>query len=361
MDVTFVQTSDALFYYPMLAETSRTIRRYCINKGLAYEQYVGLKRGRLPWNAAYNRVYMLKEMLDRGVEGWVYYLDADAMIIDQDFDIRTYLQNRNHHGAIFAGYCTPGKKYDVNSGGFAVNLSHPWGRTVVLDYWRAVEAIPDAAFDAALVWEKDIPEDQYLLYRILEDYVLDKRCEDAFLFEQANEGYTNQGPFISQRLRSSYPDFASRMTAIRSEVARILDDREDDRIEMGAGFYVPTGHPSISTGCGTKALSAIRSTGAGGMLVYGPYVDLAAGSYTMRIYGDATAAGGEPVALTSDVASDMGTVVWTPSVPASPVRKGLLVEHRVTLDRDAKRVEVRLTIDPGADVVAHAIHIVRTA
>lgn len=69
MDVTFVQTADPVFYYAMLHETSRTVRAFCATNGLKYESYVGVKRGFMPWNATYNRVYMLKEMVDRGYTG----------------------------------------------------------------------------------------------------------------------------------------------------------------------------------------------------------------------------------------------------------------------------------------------------
>ena len=180
MSITFVQTSDPFRYYPMLQETARTVRQYCLKNGFRYEQYVGVKRGHMLWQATFNRIYMLKEMLDRGVEGWVFYLDADSMIVDMTFDVVDYLAEKGRYGGIFAGYLS--ERYDINAGGFAVNLSHPAGRALVEEYYRRGEALSGEDYHKALSWDHDVLDDQAILYGILKDWDAQPDYADAFLF-----------------------------------------------------------------------------------------------------------------------------------------------------------------------------------
>lgn len=359
MDITLIQTADPIFYYPMLAETARTVRQYCIRNGLAYEQYVGLKRGRMAWHAAYNRVYMLKDMLDRGVGGWVLYLDADAMIIDQDFDLRRYLRDRDHHAGIFSGWCSD-RPYDINSGGFAINLSHPWGRALVVDYHRAVADIPDAEFEGALRWELDVPEDQLILFRILSDYYEHRRCGDQFLFERTNGSYVNNGPFISQQLRSMHGDFPSRLAAIRRRVGEVLHGRRDGRNDNGAGTYIPAGHPRLATEVGVKHGSAISTDARAGYLLHGPYLDVDAGAHIVRIFGEARpASDGTPPTFRGDVADGDGGRLDEKTFDLPGHAKGVLAEYHIRLDRPVRHLEVRMLVDERQDIDIHAVHILR--
>lgn len=358
MEITILQTSDPSFYYPMMVETSKTVARFCQNNGLNYQQFVGLRRGKLPWSAAYNRVYLLKDLLDQGAEGWVLYMDADAMIVDQHFDLRTYFLHRDHHAAIFNGYCTPDVPHNINSGGFAINLSHPLGRALVLDYWRAVENIPDFDFDHALMWEKDIPEDQLILHRILDRYVR-QGAADAFLFERSNEGYVNQGPFINQLLRSHFPTFDSRMAEVKRRVAEILDTAPPAWPLAAPGIYVPATHPRLATSCGEKKLGAICSIGQPGMLMFGPYVSLPAGRYAARVIGEAWAPA-EGVEIAFDIVSENGETRWFEEAVTYPQAvKGVLLDRTIVFPRDLERVELRAAIGVVDMIRIHAIQFER--
>jgi len=345
MSITILQTSDPVFYWPILAETSRTVRAYCDRNGLQYEQFVGIKRGTLPWQATYNRIYMLKEMLDRGIEGWVLYLDADAMIADQNFDLREYLWRHNHLAGIFAGYLDPEVSYTINAGGFAINLSHPVGRSIVLDYWKAIQAISDDVFQKAIFWEKDVIEDQYMLYRILRDYVENRNLGGAIRFERVHESFVNQGSFIRQRLRSEYSSFEQRVETINREVAEIMQGWPDARATAVPGTYLSANHVRIHTSSGLKRFGSIESIGQAGMLVYGPYVDLPAGRYVGRMIGAAKrpASGGQ-ISLTVDVGSEQGTVIWASGgAQHGADRFGILVEQPFELTRDVSGLEFRMS------------------
>jgi hypothetical protein len=359
MTVTLVQTSDAIFYYPMLVETARTVRAFCARNGFAYEQYVGIKRGHMPWQATYNRVYILKEMLDRGMQGWVLYLDADAFIQDLDFDLGRYLAERSKVGAIFAGYSTCDTAYDINAGGFAINLSHPVGKSIILDWYRSVADVPSEIFEGAVHWEHDLANDQHLLWQILKRYVEELDLSGDIIFERANRSYVNNGPFIVQLLRSFYDSYAERLVALKKRVNEVLAKEEGLAEEEGAGIYMSTQHPKLVTASGRKTLQGIVSNAQHGGLMFGPYIHVPAGRYKARIFGEVRMAEGQTqLTVLSDVATDRGF-----KVPVSRYlvfdgpRRGIVSELRFELPEDVHDLEVRLTVGPEADVVLHAIQI----
>jgi len=286
-------------------------------------------------------------------------MDADAYIHDMDFDVRRYLDDKRHYAGIFAGFSSSSKPYDINAGGFALNLGHVLGQEVAIEYSKRVSAIPDREFNRAVIWGKDIPEDQWILFHILENFYEDRGVGESFLFEQANEGYTNNGPFIRQVLRSKASDFQSRMALIRGEIDGIMRGRWEGPGGDQPGYFLRADHPSIRIGNGRRTSGVIRSIGQDGCFTFGPYIPLRAGNYAIRIYGEANAARhGKAMALTSDVASDEGRIIWAgQSELFDGPRKGLLTEYRMSLTGDVERLEVRTFVDEHQDISLHAIQI----
>lgn len=362
MTVTLMQTADAIFYYPMLQETARTVRAFCARNGYAYSQFVGIKRGHMPWQASYNRVYMLKEMVDQGAEGWVFYLDADAFIQDLEFDLSAYLQKRSHAAAIFAGYSVSDIPYDINSGGFAVNLSHPIAKAIILDWHRLVTEVSSETFDAAVHWESDLANDQHMLVKVLRNYIEDIGLAEAFIFERANESYVNNGPFVSQLLRSFYPTFAERLAAIKERVADVMRGRRAVYgIEEGPGVFMRAQHPKLLTSCGRKTPFGILSRGQAGGLMFGPYIPLAAGRYVVRIFGKVTVAAGQDRAeFISDIATEKGFQIHARHEQTMfETTRGVVGEYIFELLDDADDLEVRIMIGPNIDIAIHALKIVK--
>jgi hypothetical protein len=358
MTITLLQTADPLFYYPMLQETSRTVRAYCALHGFRYEQYVGIKRGHMPWQASYNRIDMLKEMVDRGVKGWVLYLDADAFIQDFNFDLCRYFEERSHAAAIFAGYSTCDIPYDINSGGFAINLSHPIGKGIVIDWHRAIDVVSAEVFDGAVHWEHDLANDQHLLVCVIQRYLEELRVSDSLIFERANQSYVNNGPFVSQFLRSMFPGYKERFAAVKQRVAEIMSGRSSD-VDEAPGVYMRADHPKLVTSCGRKTSAGITSTGKEGGLMFGPYIRLDAGRYVARIIGKVGLGAQQPAAsFHSDVAIDRGYVV----LAAKDVRhdgpvNGVISELIFELDEDTDSLEVRVVVGSDVDMTIRAIQI----
>jgi hypothetical protein len=219
-DVILVQTADAMVYKDMLDLTAIPNIVYCRRHNLRYESFFGIKKGVVPWMATYNRIILLQELLDRGFRGWVAYLDADAYVIDFEFDLRSYLNDN-------AGYClliSPGggsdTPWDVNAGVFFVNLGDSGGRAFVEDWAaRFKDMVPDEYLaDPAAKWD-EYPNDQTILYECLQhcgDLLKKTKIERSDLFN-----YTN-GRFIRQAIRAGFNDLRSRTDWIRTDTRKHL-------------------------------------------------------------------------------------------------------------------------------------------
>ena len=203
----------------MLGLTSRSVIAYTAGKGLQYEMFLGIKKGIHPWQATFNRVFLLDEMIERGVTGWVCYMDADAWIEDQSFDLKNYLDTHADRAAIFTSSLASDNWWDVNAGVFFLNLSNEIGVRFAKE-WKArcLEAWPD--IENVTNFPEGGPDDQSILHEILaasSDY------EAAIWVESPDLINSAWATFIRQHLRSNATDLRSRVAHIREEISRILD------------------------------------------------------------------------------------------------------------------------------------------
>jgi len=218
LDLIVLQTADPFRYAPMLATTAPTAIEHCRRHGFRYESFVGIRRGRWNWQATYNRIAMLKDLLDRGHDGWALYLDADAWVHDLDFDLPGYLADRAHHGAIFATAGVTDARWDVNAGVAFINFGHPAGRALVERWWQDFQAISDKRLADAREWLDD-DNDQDLLHKILRT---DAAIADAVHVESMTLVNAPNASFIRQYVRAQAGDFNERMAAIAEQVATVL-------------------------------------------------------------------------------------------------------------------------------------------
>ncbi|MBV8525085.1 MAG: hypothetical protein JOY71_23680 [Acetobacteraceae bacterium] len=219
MSVLFLQTSEST-YRPLLDQTSRTVREYCSRHGCSYELVFGILRGFHPWQATFNRISMLRQLLDVGHSGWVCYMDADAYIADLDFDIRTYLIDKSGTSLIIGAGAPDAPWWHVNAGVFLINLSHSAGKRIVRGWSDRFSAITDLQLQSYDDWTT-APEDQLLLAQTLqampeiEDMVhIDKQVPHVINY--------SDGLFIKQQLRA-YGSFDERVRRTEEEVNSVLD------------------------------------------------------------------------------------------------------------------------------------------
>src|SRR4051794_26053851 len=109
--VKFLQTADPQKYARVLEASAPSTRAFCALHGHEYETYVGVKRGRRPWHATFNRIDLLQEALDAGFDGWIVYLDADSFVVDLKFDLQAYLQQ--HPDAPLIARANPRESADM--------------------------------------------------------------------------------------------------------------------------------------------------------------------------------------------------------------------------------------------------------
>ncbi len=213
-----VQTCDPFVYFDMLVASSRANRAFCQRAGLAYAAFVGIKRGFHPWQAMFNRIILLQEYLDRGYAGWVLYLDADAYVWDQGFDIGSYLAGKASHAAVL----TPGgidvPPWSVNDGVGFFNLGNAAGRQLVSLWTAAFMRITDDALRAAARWEL-VQNDQDLLQAILREQ---PGVRDQVFLERPELINAREASCIRQVLRAQAPDLGERIRTIEVEVAEAL-------------------------------------------------------------------------------------------------------------------------------------------
>ncbi|WP_416463380.1 hypothetical protein [Sphingomonas sp. VDB2] len=354
--VKFVQTSDHLFYKRMMDATSKTVIAYCRSNNFEYESYTGIKFGDMPWHAAYNRIAQLKEILSRGYDGWVFYLDADAYIADLGFDLRNFLADKAHFAGIFAGYHSPDVSYTINSGGFALNFAHPIARQLVMDYFLSLERIGKEEFSRSLIWGEDIPEDQLMLHLMLKDYVEERHLEPHFMFQLPDQSHVNNGPFIKQILRSHIGDFESRCAYIEDEVEKVLSGVGYPALSA-PGIYIPAKHEVIRSQIARKTDCGLSVDGQVGTLCFGPYIALAPGTYLARAFGRVRSLPrGGRLHIQGDVVCDHGrNVLAEGENRLEQEGYGILMSLPFQLSERADALEFRLNMLDPAGLDLHAL------
>jgi hypothetical protein len=223
-DVLLMQTSDPHVYFDMLCLSARTNRAYCRRHAIAYQAFVGVKRGFHAWQATYNRIPLLQELVDAGFAGWVLYLDADAYVADLDFDLRAYLADKPAYAAILTPIAPGADWWDINAGVALFNLASAEGRWLIRQWHAAFMAIDDDALRADARWDL-VRNDQDLLHDIL-------RGNDwlrPLVFLQSTT-LLNAGDsrFVRQVLRAQADGLAARMRIVQQDTDRILSHDTKD-------------------------------------------------------------------------------------------------------------------------------------
>jgi hypothetical protein len=218
-DIVLVQTCDPFAYFDLLVASSRANRAFCARHGIAYAGFVGVKRGFHPWHAAFNRIVLLREYVEQGFTGWVLYLDADALVVDLDWDVRSYLRAKAGFAAVLAPAGEDVPDWEVNDGVGFFHLGHPACRALVAAWNEAFARIGDDALRAAGRWDL-VRDDQAMLQGILR---ADSALRQAVFLESPRAVNSREASLVRQVLRAQEPDMQARRRAIEAEAAAALD------------------------------------------------------------------------------------------------------------------------------------------
>lgn len=224
-DAVFIQTADPFRYAQMLDITSQTVTEYCLRNNFSYESYIGVKRGFHNWQATYNRIYQLHELMQRGFPGWAIYLDADAYVVDLDFDLRAYLKDKHHYGAILTPSMATDYHWDVNAGVVLINLGHPIGRRIVQGWRDAFDRLSNGRLRDAVEW-LDADSDQDFIQILLRT---DPEIANNIYLQSTDLINSSYARFIRQNLRGESLDFDARMALIRNSVDEVMSKQANRR------------------------------------------------------------------------------------------------------------------------------------
>ncbi|MGK7869423.1 hypothetical protein [Falsiroseomonas sp. E2-1-a20] len=166
-DILLYQTADADRFFPMISATMQCNRAFCLRRDVRMEVFIGVRRGIHPWQATYNRLGMLGDLLARDYDGWLIYLDADAFVPSPRFEIRGFL--KQHADSAMIHPVGGGKgPWDVNAGVFLWNFARPETREVARRWIAAFEQVTDQQLRNAAD-PVFLMNDQTMLHAVLRD------------------------------------------------------------------------------------------------------------------------------------------------------------------------------------------------
>ncbi|WP_133637075.1 hypothetical protein [Zavarzinia compransoris] len=203
----------------MLAATSRSVTAYCQRHDFRYEAYVGLKRGYFGWHASFNRIYILRELIDRGYRGWAVYMDADAFVADFDFDLRGFLADKDRYAGIFTPSGVTGEYWDINNGIFLINLASPVAHKIVSDWYDLFQIVTDEQLRNAPDWTNDFLDDQGILQKIFREW---PAVKDDLFYVSHRIINSIEASFLKQFMRGHEPDLGKRIRSIETMIQELL-------------------------------------------------------------------------------------------------------------------------------------------
>ena len=218
MRAKMIQTADPVRYAPFLTRCSLSNRRFCELNGFEYQAFVGIKHGRDPWHATFNRIDLLSDEIRRGYRGWILYLDADAYVADPQFDALAYLTARNDYGLIALPVRSGGPGWDVNAGILFFNTHSSIGRETIMRWKRLFDLYRRTPLYRSPRIAKLI-NDQVLLQLVLRT---SSRLRDGVYLEDLSIINGPGSIFVRQLLRIEHPDLARRIEKMERLVQEAL-------------------------------------------------------------------------------------------------------------------------------------------
>lgn len=203
-DIIIMQTCDNQRYPVLLNISEKYNREYAQLWNIDYLSYRGIRKGCYSHHAMFNRIFMLHDLLITGYQGWVLYMDADAIILDKNYDIKDKLRILRANEQCFWMHNVFSEEderfewYHINNGVFAIDLGSVVARRVI-EIWKGIydNFYSKADFKQAKNWT-DILDDQSSLVRILKlgdlkKFICLERLQDFFVYQALR----SQGESIS--------------------------------------------------------------------------------------------------------------------------------------------------------------------
>ena len=227
-NIVMLQTSDSFSYSKILNVSQRYNKSFCKLKGLCYQQFRGIKFGSWSHHAMYNRIFLIWELVASGYRGWVFYLDADAIVVDPGWDIHEFLGSARGNGKSIILHSVldegdPGYNWwNTNDGVFMIDCGANHSRALI-ELWRDfyINLYNLHDLDRAENWH-DIVDDQSSLWFIMQQ--LDK----AVHFQREVHLTKFQFDKIYQSLRKD---------CMKADDSHGVNERVQDLLDAGARIW----------------------------------------------------------------------------------------------------------------------------
>lgn len=174
MSIVIVQTCDGQVYKPILDLSEQVSKAYCNKHGYFYYRYDGVVRGVHPWHAAFNRIYIFEAIAREHPNiKWILYMDADAVIVDLEKPLDSFLDDNYAVIGCKGGSDDPRAYWDINNGVMFLNLHHPAANDIIQKWKQLYENVPLSRLEAETQASFDKIahcDDQYLLQCVLVTY-----------------------------------------------------------------------------------------------------------------------------------------------------------------------------------------------
>lgn len=193
------QTSDLHFYSNLLKVTSEINSAVCDYWGVDYMYFEGIKEGNNSVHAVFNRIYLLKTLLEGGEYDWVLQLDADAFLwnFEKEDIFQKVLFSRNLQNKALV-FCGGPNFHQVNSGVGFYNLRHPMTKKLLDILLSQIQAIAGKGDIMAF------GDDQDILQNVLfARFRSPENRETVFVFtgKEKNLFNENNGVYVRQITR----------------------------------------------------------------------------------------------------------------------------------------------------------------
>lgn len=213
-EIQIFQSADPVAYAEMMHVSGLANRAYAARHGFGHTTYLGIRRGYFPWHACFNRILVLREMIAAGYSGWVFYLDADAYVYDQAFDLRAYLASLGPVSMVMRPGGLDGPSWDINDGAFLIDMANPMAQEIITRWYDDFMLTPDDALREAEEWEA-VPSDQPRLQRILAEH---DHLAQSLEIVDPNFFNDYRSSFVRQAFRGADFTIDQRIEMIRRDV-----------------------------------------------------------------------------------------------------------------------------------------------
>lgn len=209
--ILILQTTDGVQnspYKKMVDLTQPYHIQYCTRYHYQYRRYDGICFGTKEWNATFNRIFLLNDILTNEIQiDWVLYIDADCILCNQEMELESFLDSNYAIIACAGNSDLTLPDWCVNIGIAFYNMKHRWIQRILKE-WKSrffAEALRKQCLQddtLAFINSQNRLCDQTLLHSVLARCLLETPSICKSFKGRHTTAFNYNGTFIKHFLRS---------------------------------------------------------------------------------------------------------------------------------------------------------------